>query len=110
MLSLVIIEAIDNFVQQKLDIKSAQKDLLLFMRSCILIIVEVTTIGLAQSSVLMVADIVISALRSSFLVSFRCAIVALFSQTPVAPLYTAGAIAQSVGTLISGPVLAATFS
>ncbi len=110
MLSLVIIEAIDNFVQQKLAIKSAQKDLLLSMGSCILIIVGLTTIGLAQSSGLMVAGVVFSALGSSFSVSFRCAIVALFPETPVVPLYAAGAIAQSVGTLISGPILAATFT
>lgn len=110
MLSLVVIRVIDKLLQQKLGVNSAQKDLLLSMGSCILIIVGVAMIGLAQSSALMVAGVIISALGSSFLVSFRCAIIALFPETPVAPLYAAAATAQSIGTLISGPILAATFS
>ncbi|KAG9230731.1 major facilitator superfamily domain-containing protein [Amylocarpus encephaloides] len=110
LLSLLIIGAIDRFVQQKLGIKSAQKDLLLSMGSCILIIVGVTVVGLAQSSILMVAGVVISALGSSLLVSFRCAMIALFPQTPVASLNAVTAIAESFGILISGPVLAAIYS
>ncbi|KAK5997620.1 Efflux pump ustT-like protein [Cladobotryum mycophilum] len=110
LLSLVIVGAIDRFIQQKLGIKSAQKDLLLSAGSCILIIVGVAVVGLAQSSVLMVAGVAISALGSSLPVSLRCAMISLFPQTPTASLNAVAGMAQSLGILISGPVLAATYS
>jgi MFS family permease len=102
--------AIDKFLQQKLGIRSAQKDLLLCTGSCILIAAGVAVVGLAQSSGLMVAGVVVSALGSSLLVSMRSAIISLFPQTPTASLNAVAGIAQSLGILISGPVLAATYS
>jgi hypothetical protein len=75
-----------------------------------LIIIGITAVGLAQNSTLMVAGVVISALGSSLLVSFRSAMISLFPQTPVAPLNAAAGIAQSLGILISGPVLVAVYT
>lgn len=67
-------------------------------------------VGLAQSSVVMVAGVAISALGSSLTVSLRCAMISLFPQTPMASLNAVAGIAQSLGILISGPVLAALYS
>jgi len=110
LLSLFIVQAIDRFIQQKLGIKSARKDLLLSMGSCILIIIGITAVGLAQTPIIMVAGVAVSALGSSLLVSFRCAMISLFQQVPVASLNAVCGMAQSIGILISGPILAATYS
>lgn len=102
--------AIDRFMQQKLGIMSAQKDLWLCTGSCILIAVGVAVVGASQNPILMVAGVVISALGSSLLVSLRSAIISLFPQTPMAALNAVAGMAQSLGILISGPVLAKTYS
>lgn len=102
--------AIDKVLQKKLGIGSAKKDLLLCTGSCILITAGIAVVGVAQSSGLMIAGVVISALGSSLLVSLRCAIISLFPEAPTASLNAVAGIAQSVGILISGPVLAATYS
>jgi hypothetical protein len=103
-------KALDKLLQQKLGIKAAQKDLLLCTGSCILIAVGVAVVGIAPSSVIMVVGVVISALGSSLLVSLRSAIISMFPQTPTASLNAVAGIAQSIGILISGPVLAAAYS
>ncbi|KAH8201485.1 hypothetical protein TruAng_004333 [Truncatella angustata] len=110
LLSLIIMGAIDKFMQQKLGIKSAQKDLWLCTGSCILIAVGVAVVGVSQSPILMVAGVVVSALGSSLLVSLRSAMISLFPHTPMASLNAVAGMAQSLGILISGPVLAATYS
>ncbi|KAK4161182.1 major facilitator superfamily domain-containing protein [Cladorrhinum sp. PSN259] len=110
LLSLFIVQAIDKFIQEKLGIKSARKDLLLSIGSCVLIILGITSVGLAQNASVMVAGVAISALGSSLLVSFRCAMISLFQQVPVASLNAICGIAQSIGILISGPTLAAIYS
>ncbi|KAG6035507.1 hypothetical protein E4U41_006048, partial [Claviceps citrina] len=118
LLSLVIVGAIDRLLQRKLGLTSPLKDLLLSEASCLLIILGVALVGLAPSSPLMVAGVAISALGSSLPVSLRCAIISMSSSpsrqtptpTPMASLNAAAGMAQSVGILISGPVLAATYS
>lgn len=101
---------IDRLVQQKHGINSTQKDLFLSMGSCVLIMFGIAAVGLAQSSAVMVAGVMFSALGSSLLVCFRCAMITLFRHNAVAPLNAVAGMAQSVGILIGGPVLAATYS
>lgn len=84
--------------------------MLLSVGSCFLIVIGIAATGLARSSSLMVVGGITSALGSSFLVTFRSAMTSLFPHTPIAPLYVAASIVQSVGTLVSGPDLARIFS
>ncbi|KAL7928718.1 major facilitator superfamily domain-containing protein [Trichoderma chlorosporum] len=110
LLSLVIIGAIDRLIQKKLGIKSAQKDLLLSMGSCILIIIGITMVAIPPNSAVMVAGLCISALGSSLTVSMRCTMISLFPQTPTASLNAAAGMASSLGILIAGPVLASAYT
>ncbi|KAJ5882979.1 uncharacterized protein N7473_009865 [Penicillium subrubescens] len=106
---LVIIPALTFVAAKYLKLHGKRRDYRLSQGSGLVSIIGFLTIGLAPVPALLICGLVILSTGSAFLVTARSLATAFVPPDQVGTLYSAIAISQSLGILISGPLFAYLF-
>lgn len=106
---LVIMPALSFVAAKYLNLHGKHRDYRLSQGSGLISIIGFLAIGLAPVPALLICGLVILSLGSAFLITARSLATALVPPDQVGTLYSAIAISQSLGILISGPLFAYLF-
>lgn len=108
-LYIAVIPAISQYLTKSLRLTPTQKDLLLARVSILFNVLGCVIVGLAFNIPIVVIGTVIMSFGSGFIVSCMSLVSSLVPGGKSSSLYTVIGLMQSVGILISGPIIAAIF-
>ena len=108
-LTAILMPMADTYVTQRFRVPAFVKDLRFSQMSGILLFLGFAVMGIAPNVPVLGLGLIISALGSSFLLTLRSSMTSFVPATSVGLLYTTTSVAQGIGTLISGPLLAESF-
>jgi MFS family permease len=107
-LLLILFPAISTIIR-KHNVSAFTKDLRLSQASGAFLVLGTFLMFIAAVPTIMIIGVVVFALGSAFLLTARSLVTSLIGVNNIAGLYSAIAIVCSIGQLIAGPLLAATF-